>query len=83
MVGDYIATVFTGGEPHGLFAVASPNSGSTFNEAMYTPQGLTVAASGKQLSSARDKVLHKISDRIEREQPEKKPPLRKRARSRQ
>jgi len=71
MVGDYIATVFTNGVPHGVFAVASPLSGTSFNEAMYTGQGLTVKASGRQLSSAGDRPLHKLSDPIEKERPEK------------
>ena len=35
MVGDYIATVFSNGVPHGVFAVAAAKSGTTFNEAMY------------------------------------------------
>jgi hypothetical protein len=81
MVGDYIATVFTSGVPHGLFAVASANSGSTFNEAMYTAQGLTVTAAGRQLSSAKDRPMHKLSDKIEQERPEKGivPPSRRKA----
>jgi hypothetical protein len=81
MVGDYIATVFTSGVPHGVFAVAQANSGATFNEAMYTAQGLTVAANGRQLSSAKDKPLHKLSDKIEQETPEKRaiPPSAKRS----
>lgn len=80
MVGDYIATAFTNGVPHGVFAVASANSGAIFSEAIYTAQGLTVAAAGRQLSSAKDKSLHKLSDRIERERPEKGviPPSRRR-----
>jgi hypothetical protein len=77
MVGDYVATVFINGVPHGIFAVAQANSGSTFNEAMYTGQGLTVKAAGRQLSSKGDRVLHKLSDEIERERPEK-PPMRAR-----
>lgn len=82
MVGDYIATAFTNGVPHGVFAVAQPSSGSTFKEAMYTGQGLTVAASGRQLSSANDRPLHQLSDKIEREAPEKGriPPNRRQAR---
>jgi len=38
-----------------------------------------VARAGPQLSSAGDKPLHKMSDRIEKEQPEKGviPPLRR------
>jgi hypothetical protein len=71
MVGDYIATVFTNGVPHGVFAIAAAKSGSTFNEATYTAQGLTVAADGAVLSSAGDKPLHKLSDKIEKERPEK------------
>jgi hypothetical protein len=80
MVGDYIATAFTNGVPHGVFAVAQPNSGTTFKEAIYTGQGLTAAASGHQLSSANDRPLHNLSDKIEREVPErgKIPPKRRR-----
>jgi hypothetical protein len=79
MVGDYIATAFTSGIPHGVFAVATANSGTTFSEAIYTAQGLTVAATARQLSSAGDKPLHKLSDKIEEEHPEKglTPPSRK------
>jgi hypothetical protein len=82
MVGDYIATAFANGVPHGVFAVAAANSGTTFSEATYTAQGLTVAAAGRQLSSALDRPLHKLSDKIERERPEKGvvPPSRRRAR---
>jgi hypothetical protein len=82
MVGDYIATAFTNGVPHGVFAVASAISGSTYGEAIYTGQGLTVSAAGRQLSSAGDKPLHKLSDKIERERPEKGviPPSRRRNR---
>ena len=77
MVGDYIATAFSNGVPHGVFAVATADCGTTFNEAMYTGQGLSAAVAGKQLSSANDKPLHKFSDKVEREQPEKGriPPL--------
>jgi len=71
MVGDYIATAFSNGVPHGVFAVAGLKSGSTFNEAMYTAQGLTVRTEGAVLSSAGDKPLHKLSDKIEKEHPEK------------
>lgn len=82
MVGDYIATAFTNGVPHGVFAVAQPSSGGTFKEAIYTARGLTVAVSGRQLSSANDRPLHQLSDKIERETPEKglTPPNRRRAR---
>jgi hypothetical protein len=78
MVADYIATAFSNGVPHGVFAVAKAKSGNTFNEAMYTAEGLTVPATGAVLSSAGDKPLHTLSDKIERERPEKgmAPPLR-------
>lgn len=71
MVGDYFATVFNNGVPHGVFAVAAAKSGSTFNQAMYTAQGLSVPEIGPQFSSAADKPLHKLSDVIEKEHPEK------------
>ncbi len=71
MVGDYIATAFSNGTPHGVFAVADAKSGSTYNEAMNTAQGLTVPEAGPQLSSAKDKPLHNLSDPIEKERPEK------------
>jgi hypothetical protein len=82
MVGDYVATAFISGVPHGVFAVAAANSGTTFNEATFTAQGLTMTATKRQLSSALDRPLHKLSDKIEREHPEKGviPPSRRRAR---
>ena len=81
MVGDYIATAFTNGVPHGVFAIARLKSGTAFNEGMFTAQGLTVPTEEAVLSSAADKPLHKLSDRIEREQPEKGvvPPSRRSA----
>ena len=82
MVGDYIATAFTNGVPHGVFAVAQASSGTTYSEATYTDQGLTAQKAGRQLSSAGDRPLHHLSDKIEREVPEKgiRPPLRRHAR---
>jgi hypothetical protein len=81
MVGDYIATAFNNGIPHGVFAVAAAKSGTVFNEATYTAQGLTVAEEGPQLSSAHDRPLHNLSDPIEHERPEKgvPPPSRRAA----
>lgn len=71
MVGDYIATAFSNGVAHGVFAVAAAKSGNLYNESMYTAQGVTVSAEGAVFSSAGDKPLHKLSDKIERERPEK------------
>ncbi len=81
MVGDYIATAFSNGVPHGVFAVARLKSGTTFNEAMFTAQGLTVPVDGAELTSAGDKPLHKLSDKLEQERPEKGvlPPSRRTA----
>ena len=81
MVGDYIATAFTNGVPHGVFAVAAAKSGGKFNESMKTAQGLSVAMVGPQLSSLGEKPLHKMSDVIEHEKPEKGiiPPFRRAA----
>jgi len=65
-----------------VFAVAAAKSGNTFNEAMNTAQGLRVAEAGPQLSSEGDRPLHKLSDKIERERPEKGvfPPSKRAAR---
>ena len=53
MVGDYIATSFASGKAYGVFAVASPKSGTTFDEAIYTTQaGFNVAAAEGRNSSA-------------------------------
>lgn len=71
MVGDYIATAFSNGVPYGVFAVAQANSGTTFDEAMYTPKGLTVTAAGKQFSSAKDRPLHRLSNKIVIRRPER------------
>jgi len=80
MVGDYIATAFSEGKPVGIFAVAGANSGSVYNEAMFTASGLIVPKAAV-LSSAGDKPLHNLSDKIERERPEKGvvPPSRRSA----
>lgn len=83
MVGDYIATAFNNGVPHGVFAVAAAKVGSKYDEAMFTAQGLTAAASGPQLSSAGDHALPNVhGDPIEKEQRETAvPPSRRSARS--
>jgi hypothetical protein len=82
MVGDYIATAFNNGVPHGVFAEAFSKSGTTFKEAMYTAQNLTTDVRGPQFSSAHDKPLHHMSDVIENEKPEKAvPPSRRAAKS--
>lgn len=58
MVGDYIATSFSGGKAYGFFAVAKAKSGSTFDEAIYTTQsGFDVAAAPAVNSSAGEKPL--------------------------
>jgi hypothetical protein len=82
MVGDYIATAFNNGVPHGVFEVAAAKSGSTFNESTYTAQGLTAALEGPQLSSAGDKPLPNVhGDPIEKEQRERGiPPSKKSSR---
>jgi hypothetical protein len=84
MVGDYIATAFNNGVPHGVFAVAAAKSGTTFNEATYTAEGLTAPTkAGPQFSSAADRPLHHLSDKIEKEIPERGivPPSQRAARS--
>jgi hypothetical protein len=58
MVGDYIATSFAGGNAYGFFAVAKANSGTTFDEAIYTTQaGFDVAAAQGRFSSAGERPV--------------------------
>jgi hypothetical protein len=58
MVGDYIATSFSGGKAYGFFAVAKAKSGSTFDEAIYTTQnGFDVAAAQAVNSSAGERPI--------------------------
>jgi hypothetical protein len=58
MVADYIATSFAGGKAYGFFAAAKANSGTTFNEAIYTTQsGLDVAAAQERNSSAGERAV--------------------------
>lgn len=78
MVGDYIATAFSHGVPHGVFAVVAAQSGGKFRQAMFTAQGLTVAEDVPQLSSAGDRPLYNLSKPLEHERPEKGvPPSKK------
>lgn len=56
MVGDYISTSTANGTAHPVFEVASPNNGSIFNEATYSPSsGLVIR--GGHLSGKGDTVL--------------------------
>ena len=58
MVGDYIATSFSGGKAYGFFAVAEANSGTMFDEAIYTTQaGFEVAAREAVTSSSGERPL--------------------------
>ena len=62
MVADYIATSFAGGKAYGFFAVAKANSGTTFNEAIYTTQiGLDVAAAQGRNSSVGERAVGSAS----------------------
>ena len=58
MVGDYMATSFAGGKAYGFFAVAKANSGTTFDEAIYTTQsGFDVASAEAKNSSAGERPV--------------------------
>jgi hypothetical protein len=58
MVADYVATSFAGGKAYGVFAVAKANSGTTFDEAIYTTRsGLDVEAAQGRFSSAGERRL--------------------------
>jgi hypothetical protein len=49
MVGDYISTSYSGGKAYGVFAAARANSGTTFDEAMFTNTSGFAAEEGKGL----------------------------------
>jgi hypothetical protein len=86
MVGDYISTSYVNGKAFAVFAVARANSGSVFDEAMYTTrQPLVVPAGAARFSSAGERpVPNARSDhgprKHEDERPEP-PPKRLSARS--
>ena len=62
MVADYIATSFAGGKAYGFFAVAKANSGTKFDQAIYTtPSGLDVPAAQGRNSSAGEKAVASAS----------------------
>lgn len=56
MVGDYISTSYSNGTAHPVFAVANPNIGSVFDEAMYSPTN-GLAITGGTHSSQGDSVV--------------------------
>jgi BNR repeat-like domain len=60
MVGDYISTSFSGGTAHPVFAVASANSGSVFDEAMFSPSSGLSILSGNH-SAKGDRVVASAS----------------------
>ncbi len=61
MVADYIATSFANGKAYGFFAVAKANSGSTFDEAIYTTQsGFDLLAAQGHFSSAGEGPLNQV-----------------------
>ena len=58
MVADYIATSFSNGKAYGVFAVAKANSGTTFDEAIYTTQsGFDLLAAQGHYSSAGERPV--------------------------
>ena len=76
MVGDYIATSFSGGKAYGFFAVAQANSGTRFDQAIYTTQaGFDVAARAAVGSSAGERP--RVSGRISRSIPALRAPMRR------
>ncbi len=58
MVGDYISGSYVNGEPFAVFAVAAANSGTVFDEAMYTTaQPMTPPTSLLRFSSAGERPV--------------------------
>lgn len=58
MVGDYAATIFPGGSPMTIAAVAAPPNGATFNEAVYAskPGSLSLTAGPARTSIGEHRV---------------------------
>lgn len=58
MVGDYMATAFSGGQAFGILAFANPSTGSFFDEAMYvTKPGTLTLLSRERRSSAGERPI--------------------------
>jgi len=78
MVGDYISGSYVNGNPFAVFAVAGANSGSVFDEAMYTTAlPMLPSANLLRLSSQGEMpVPNAKSDHAPRDYPERKPPRR-------
>jgi len=76
MVGDYIATSFSGGKAYGFFAVAQANSGTMFVQAIYTTQaGFDVAARAGVGRSLGERP--RVSRRISSSKPALRAPVRR------
>ena len=91
MVGDYFATVFSGGRSFPVFALANVPSGTTLDQAMYTTTtGQQVLASTRAFVTQAERAIpNATSDHppsryydLDREHPIKQPPLRKLVRKR-
>lgn len=91
MVGDYFATVFSGGRAFPVFALANVPSGTTLDQAMYTTTtGQQVLASTRAFVTQAERAIpNATSDHppsryydLDREHPIKQPPLRKLVRKR-
>jgi len=58
MVGDYVATTFSGGKAFAIFATAQANAGTVFDEPMYaTTSGIPAAQYGAALTSAAEQPI--------------------------
>jgi hypothetical protein len=68
-VGDYISGSYVNGNPFAVFAIAGPNSGSVFDEAMYTTAQPMIPPRGTRYysSSGELPVPHAKSDHAARE----------------
>lgn len=57
MIGDYFSVSYVNGTAYGVFAVANANSGTVFDEAMYTTAQPMLALSAKRFSSRGEKPV--------------------------
>jgi len=57
MVGDYMASVFSGGQPIGVFEIANAPAGTRFDQATYASRPGALVLQGPRRSSARERPI--------------------------
>ncbi len=66
MVGDYVATAYTGGKAYAVFAVAQANTGVQFNEAIYTTPSALAAARLVRVHVSQEQIITTHADHAQK-----------------